>query len=124
MTLLRIAGIVLSLLGALMAAFPAWFEPLTGGPGPAATPFEAVERHIRGGMVLGLGLAFIARTELRPWGDTIATGFLYVILGALLARLLGLVIEGSDPRQWMYVAVEGALMALPALWLWRSSAGG
>jgi hypothetical protein len=121
MIALRILGTVLVGLGAAMAAFPGWFGPLTGGAEPAVDAFQAVERHVRGGLVFGVGLLLMTRTVLRPWGDTIAWGLLYVILGYLLARLLGLVIEGPDPKQWLYIAVEAALMALPALWLWRSS---
>ena len=75
-------------------------------------------------MVLGVGLVLIARPALRPWSVTIASVVFYVLLGALLARVLGLVIEGTSSRQWMYVAVECVLMVPPALWLWRSSAGG
>lgn len=111
-------------LGAVMAAFPGWFEPLTGGPEPAANTFEAIERRVRGGMVLGVGLALIAHPPLRPWSVTIASALLYFMLGALLARILGLIIVGTDPRQWLYVAVEAVLIALPALWLWRSTSGG
>ncbi|MGH1347737.1 MAG: hypothetical protein ACRBN8_39650 [Nannocystales bacterium] len=124
MSAFRIIGMVVVALGAVMAAFPGWFEPLTGGPGPAADTFAAIERRIRGGMVLGLGLVLIARTTLRPWSVTVASLLFYVLLGALLARILGLVIEGDDPRQWLYVALEGVLLALAALWLWHSSSGG
>ena len=118
MTPLRIFGIVLSGLGLLASASPGWFEPLIGASTEDA--YQAVERRVRGGMLAGVGLAFIARTELRPWADTIAYGVFYVLLGALLARLLGLAIEGTHPRQWLLVAVEAGLMVLPALWLWRS----
>ena len=124
MSTLRIVGIVVAGLGAVMAAFPGWFEPLTGGPEPAADTFEAVERRVRGGMVLGVGLLLIARTELRPWSTTIASVLFYFMLGALLARILGLIIEGIDARQWLYVAIETGVMTLAALWLWRSSSGG
>ena len=41
--------------------------------------------------------------------------------GALAARLLGLLVDGTVPKQWLWVAVEAAVMALAALWLWRSS---
>ena len=75
-------------------------------------------------MVLGVGLVLIARTALRPWSVTIASVLFYVLLGALLARVLGLIIEGTDSRQWLYVALEGALIVPPALWLWHSSSGG
>lgn len=124
MSALVVVGIIVAGLGALMAVFPSWFGPLTGGPEPAPDTFEAIERRVRGGMVLGAGLVLVARTALRPWSVTIASVLVYVLLGALLARILGLIIEGTDSRQWLYVAVEGVLIALPALWLWRSSAGG
>ncbi|TPV96667.1 MAG: hypothetical protein B7733_03530 [Myxococcales bacterium FL481] len=124
MATLRVIGIILAGLGALMAAFPGWFGPLTGGSEPAAATFEAIERRIRGGMVLGVGLALIARTELRPWSITVASVLFYFMLGALLARVLGLIVEGIDARQWLYVAVETGLMTLAALWMWRASAGG
>lgn len=123
MSTLRIVGIVLAVLGAVMAAFPGWFEPLTGGPEPAANTFEAVERRVRGGMALGIGLALLAGTELRPWSMLIASVLFYFMLGALLARILGLVLDGTDARQWMYVAIETFVMTLAALWMWRSSSG-
>ncbi len=118
MTPLRIVGLALAGVGALATAFPGWFEPLIGAQPEDA--YQAIERRVRGGMVAGVGLAFIARTELRPWADTIAYGIFYILLGALLARLLGILLEGSIPRQWMLVAVEAGLMVLPALWLWRA----
>lgn len=117
-------GIIVAVLGTVMAAFPGWFEPLTGGPEPAADAFEAVERRVRGGMVLGIGLIFIARTELRPWSVTIASAIFYFTLGALLARVLGLIIEGIHPRQWLLMGVEAGIMTAAALWLWRVSPGG
>lgn len=118
---LRIVGIILAALGVIAAAYPGWFEPLTGGPEPAADTFEAIERRVRGGMVLGIGLMFIARTELRPWHMTVASLLFYFMLGALLARVLGLVVEGIDARQWSLVAIETAVMTLAALWMWRGA---
>ena len=52
----RIFGIVLAVVGVVVAIFPGWFGPLTGGPEAPVDVFEAVERRVRGGMVLGVGL--------------------------------------------------------------------
>lgn len=52
--------------------------------------FEAVERRVRGGMLLGVGLCFIAVTALRPWSTSIPTAIFYFMAGALAARLFGL----------------------------------
>ncbi len=50
-----------------------------------------------------------------------AKGASYGMAGALAARLLGLLIDGVVPKQWLFVAVEAGAMTVAALWLWRSS---
>ena len=119
MTGLRIVGIVLAVVGVVASVFPSWFGPLTGGSEPPVDAFEAVERRVRGGMLLGVGLCFIAITALRPWSTSIPTAIFYFMTGALAARLLGLLVDGVVPKQWLLVAVEAVVMALAALWLWR-----
>jgi len=116
----RIFGIVLAVLGVVAAVSPNWFGPLMGGPEPPVDVYEAVERRVRGGMLLGVGLCFIAVTALRPWSTSIPTAIFYFMTGALAARLLGLIVDGSVPKQWLLVAVEAVVMAVAALWLWRS----
>ncbi|NNF29524.1 MAG: DUF4345 family protein [Gemmatimonadetes bacterium] len=117
----HIFGIAMAVLGVVAAVFPNWFGPLTGGPEPPADVFEAVERRVRGGMLLGVGLSFIAITALRPWSTSIPTAVFYFMAGALAARLLGLLVDGAVPKQWLLVAVEAVVMAVAAVWLWRST---
>lgn len=117
----RIFGIVLAVIGIVAAVFPNWFGPLTGGPEPPVDVFEAIERRVRGGMVLGVGLIFIAVTAFRPWSTSIPSAIFYFMTGALAARLFGLLFDGTVPKQWLWVAVEAVVMALAAFWLWRSS---
>lgn len=121
MTGFRIFGLALAGLGVAAAVFPAWFAPLTGAAEPTADLFETVERRVRGGMVLGFGLAFIAVHSLRPWSVSIPSLVFYFMTGALAARLYGMIVDGIVPRQWMLVGVEAVFMALAAFWLWRSS---
>ncbi|MEQ9318492.1 MAG: DUF4345 family protein [Polyangiaceae bacterium] len=113
----RILGMVLAVVGVVAAAYPDGFGPLTGGP--PSDLFEAVERRVRGGMVLGVGLILIGVTALRPWSKSIPWAIFYFMTGALAARLLGMLLDGAVPKQWLLVAVELAFMALAALWLWR-----
>lgn len=123
MTLLRIIGIALAVIGVVASVFPSYFSFLTGDPETPGDIFKAVERRVRGGMVLGLGLCFIAVPALRPWSTSIPTAIFYLMTGALAARLLGLLVDGVVPKQWLLVAVEAVVMALAALWLWRSGGG-
>lgn len=115
----HIVGITLAILGALAAVFPHWFGPLTGAP--PTDLFEAVERRVRGGMVLGVGLCFLVVPSLRPWSVSIPTALFYFMVGALAARLFGMVVDGTVAKQWLLVAVEAAVMTGAALWLWRSA---
>lgn len=115
-----ILGIILAGVGVIAAVFPDWFGPLTGGPEPPVDVYHAIERRIRGGMVLGVGLIFIAVTALRPWSISLPLAIFYFMTGALAARLLGLLVDGTVAKQWLWVAVEAVVMALAALWLWRS----
>ena len=117
----NIIGIVLAILGVVATVFPGWFGPLTGGPEPPGDVFEAVERRVRGGMVLGVGLCVLAIPALRPWSTSIPTALFYLMTGALAARLLGLTVDGAVPRQWLLVAIEAGVMTAAAVWLWRSS---
>lgn len=114
-----LAGVVLSVLGVAAALFPDGFGPLTGVASPDL--FETVERRVRGGMVLGVGLCLLAIPSLRPWSVSIPTALFYFMVGALAARLLGLMIDGAVPKQWLLVAIEAAVMTAAALWLWRST---
>lgn len=118
---LRIFGIVLAVVGVVAALFPNWFGPLTGGPEPPVDVHEAIERRVRGGMVLGVGLVFVAVTALRPWSTSIPSAIFYFTIGALAARVLGLLFDGTVPKQWLWVAVEAVVVALAAFWLWRRS---
>ena len=116
-----IVGIALAGVGVVAAVFPGWFGPLTGGPEPPIDVYHAIERRIRGGMLLGVGLTLVAVTALRPWSTSIPSAIFYLMAGALAARILGLLVDGTVPKQWIWVAVEAVVMALAALWLWRSS---
>ncbi len=118
----RIFGIVLAVVGVVASIFPEWFGPLTGGPEPPVDTHEGIERRVRGGMVLGFGLAFIAITALRPWSVSIPSVIFYFMTGALAARILGIVVDGSVPKQWLLVGVEVVAMAICAFWLWRTGA--
>ena len=71
--------------------------------------------------MLGVGLAFIALTSLRPWSVSIPTVIFWFMAGALAARVFGLLVDGAVPKQWLLVAIETLVMTLAAVWLWRSS---
>lgn len=116
----RIVGVGLVVVGILAAAFPTWSGPLTRATAPTLDLFEAVERRVRGGTVLGLGLILLTVPSLRPWSTSVPTAIFAFMAAALAARLLGMGVDGTVPKQRLMVAVEAAVMTVAALWLWRA----
>lgn len=114
----RIMGVVLAVVGVLAASFPNAFGLVTGSSEATLDVFETIERRVRGGMVLGLGLIFMGVPALRPWSSSIPLAIFYFMTGALAARILGLLLDGTPPRQWLLVAIEVAVMGGAAVWLW------
>jgi hypothetical protein len=120
----RIAGVLLTVVGIVAVLMPSWFAPLTKATGAEVDAFEAVEQRVRGGMVFGLGLVLLAHQAPRPWSSHVASAIFYWTFGVLAVRVFGILVEGSSPKQWMWVVVEAVILALPAAWLWRTASAG
>ncbi|RME71272.1 MAG: hypothetical protein D6781_04570 [Verrucomicrobia bacterium] len=117
MTTRHLLGLGVMLLGIVAAVWPATFGMLTGSAANSTDVFAAIEQRVRGGMLLGLGLALIAIDHLRPWSISLPAAVFWFVTGALLARLLGLILDGAVPKQWVLVSVETGIMTVAALWL-------
>lgn len=122
MLAVRIVGGLLLVLGVLLVLDPGLLgmEPVTGDV------FAAVERRIPGGGVAGIGTVMLT---WQPGAGRLAhlTGaVLWLCMGLLMARFYGIVVDGVHPRQWMWVAVEAAIVAVAAAGLWwaRDRQGG
>jgi hypothetical protein len=112
-------GAVLVVAGLVLVFVPT----LVQDPGPAADTFEAIERRVRWGALVGIGALLIARTQLRPWGITIASFVLWIDLGYLVARCIGLALEGTDSdRQWMWLGIEVVIAVAAGAYLWGKRA--
>jgi hypothetical protein len=54
--------------------------------------------------------------QIKPYLFTVAALGMSLTLGALIARVVGIVLDGSVPRQWMWVVVEITMIIAFALW--------
>jgi hypothetical protein len=107
MTPLQWLGALACLGGLVLVIAPT----LVSDPGPAADTFEAIERRVRWGALGGLGALLIVRTRLGPWPTTVAVAVICVTAGFLVARLIGLLLDGMDSgRQWRWVGVEAVIV--------------
>jgi len=107
----RAAGLVFLIAGIIIVANP---ELITNNPVPEDT-FEAIERRIWWGLLIGLGMLLIFNQQWTPWLPTFLVTTVALLAGLLVARFMGIVLDGSVPKQWLLVLVEVAIAA-PLLW--------
>lgn len=111
---LQVLGVVVALASLVLASAPT----LVHDPGPAPDLFEATERHVRWGLGVGVGVLFVVNRWRRPWSVLIAWLAFCLSGGYLLARFVGMAIEGpSNHKQWMLVGVEIVICVITALWI-------
>lgn len=109
--LLRALGVCIAIAGVVLACAPT----LVHDPGPAVDTYAAIERRVWWGAMTGLGALLIVRTRLKPWKITLAHVVGWIVAGFLLARVIGLVLDGWDSAmQWVWTVVEIVIVALAA----------
>lgn len=116
--ILRLAGVVLILIGIVLVSNP---ELVTNKPVPSDT-FEAIERRIWWGLFIGLGCLLMFHHQVQPWQMTVAATGASLLFGLLAARLIGIGLDGSLPKQWLLVGVELIIM-LPFIWWYFKARG-
>ena len=109
----RVLGLLFVAVGLVLVSNP---ELVSNAPVPEDT-FEAVERRIWWGLIVGFGLLLLFHAEVQPWQRTLVATGTALVLGLLVARLVGIALDGSVAKQWVYVGIELAIL-LPLLWLY------
>lgn len=110
--MIKILGLVLIFLGVVLIVNP----ELVSQKSIPDTIFKAVERRIKWGVILGIGLLLVFQAHFSPWLLLLSASCFYLTLGVLIARLIGIMLDGSVRMQWVWVAVE--LIVLLALGYW------
>jgi hypothetical protein len=107
----RAAGLIILIIGLIIVVNP---ELVTNKPVPEDT-FEAIERRIWWGLLIGAGLLLLFNHQWTPWLPTVLITVVALITGLLAARLIGILLDGSVIKQWYLVIVE-LVIAAPFLW--------
>ncbi len=109
--IIRVIGIVLIIVGIVLVWNP---ELVSKQPIPEDT-FAATERRIWWGLIIGAGILLMFHHDIQPWMATIAATASALLFGLLIARLIGIMLDGSVLKQWINVGIE-LVMLLPLLW--------
>ena len=108
---LRFIGAALIIFGIVLASNP---ELVSNKPVPGDT-FEAVERRVWWGLFIGVGILLQFHHQLLPWQPTLSATCASLLVGLLIARLTGIVLDGSVTKQWLNVGIELVLL-VPFVW--------
>lgn len=111
-TVLKVVGGALVVVGVVLA----WNPELVSNKSIPSETFEAIERRIPWGKLIGLGLVPFFHQQLRPWQPTIAATLSSLIVGYIVARLIGIALDGAVVKQWQLVGVEIVILAPLAWW--------
>lgn len=103
---------VLILAGVVLVANP---ELLSNKPVPEDI-FRAVERRVWWGLFIGAGSLMLFHHALKPWLLSYVAVSVAMTFGLLVARLIGIGLDGSVPKQWLWVAVEVVVLLLLLAW--------
>ena len=114
--ILRCFGILIILIGIVLVVNP---ELISNKPIPDDT-FQAIERRIWWGLLIGFGSLLLFHHQLQPWMTTIAAASASLMFGLLIARLIGIMLDGLVAKQWLNVAIEVILLA-PLVWWYLST---
>ena len=107
----RLLAVATILIGVVLV----WNPELVSNKPVPSDAFEATERRIWWGLVIGFGTLLLFHHKLLPWVPTVAATCLSLLFGLLVARLIGVALDGSIERQWVYVGIEIVIL-VPLLW--------
>ena len=108
----KIVGIAIIVAGVIITIHP----DLVGSRVNATSVFDAVEQRARWGGLIAIGVMFLLFIRIRPWALTIATLGLGTSIGYLIARSIGIAIEGADIQQWVWLAAEVIIAVAMTVW--------
>lgn len=111
----RLIGVALIIVGVTLV----WNPELVSKKAIPTDAFEATERRIWWGLFIGFGSLLLFHHQLRPWVLTIAAMGSSLLFGLLVARLIGIALDGSVVKQWINVGIEIVIM-VPFIWWYLS----
>ena len=112
---ITLLAVALILAGLILVCNP---ELASNKPIPSDN-FQATERRIWWGLLIGFGMLLQFHHTWLPWAPSLAATGSALMVGLLVARLNGIALDGSAAKQWLNVGIEVVLLIPLVAWYLR-----
>lgn len=99
---LKIIGAVLLLAGCVLTYKPNIISKI---PLPE-NGYQMIEMRVKWGFLIGLGMLFIFYNQWSNWKLLVCAILLFLVLGIVVARLLGFILDGYFSKQLLWLTIE------------------
>ena len=113
--LLKISGSIIITVGILLTIRPELIVPSA----PHYAGYEMTEKRVRWGFVIGFGIFLIVFQQWGQWGMTTWAFLATLSFGIVIARLIGLLLDGFFMKQFIWLMIEVVIGAIFTLFYWR-----
>ncbi|MFC3560746.1 hypothetical protein [Pedobacter jamesrossensis] len=112
---LKISGVILLITGFILAIKPDLLGRFSG----PIDPYQMIEKRVKWGIIVGLGLFLIFNNNCTSWG-LITTAFLATLtVGVIMVRVMAFVWGGFFIKQLWWLLIEFLALILFGFLYWK-----
>jgi len=113
--ILKISAIILIISGFILTCKP----DLISSASAPLNGYEMIEKRVKWGFLIGLGIFLIFPQQWADWGLTLWALLSALALGIIIARLVGFVLDGLFAKQIQWLLIEMAVLCIFSFLYWR-----
>jgi hypothetical protein len=113
--MLKITGVIIIAAGVLLTFKPELVNPAAS----QIAGYELIERRIRWGFLIGIGIFLCFFRHWGNWGLTVWALLAALTYGIIIARLIGSFLDGFFMKQFYWLMIEMILAAVFSWLYWR-----
>lgn len=116
--MLKILALILILGGLIMTYKPGLIShsPVQG------IGYELIEKRVKWGFLIGLGIFLMFHPQWADWVLTVWALLSALMIGIIIARLFGFVLDGLFAKQVLWLLIEVAILGVVVFLYWRQKA--
>ena len=109
---LKIAGIIILIAGVMLTIKPNLISTMS----ESISPYQMIEKRVMWGILMGLGLfGLVLNHQHDSWKTGIFALLATITSGIIIARIIGLLMDGFFAKQLLWLGIESVFLAIFAI---------